>query len=383
MTSEDLNQLFASAREIPVETAPEQIAGWVGTAAAASTGILGVAGKLKLFIAKKTFLIMGTILSITSLGVVITMSLSSSDATKEPTSTRAQIATVGLNAPELIEEDQIMPIALEDTVAPAAPSAERLPIPPAPPVPPTPSSAPQSPALPIIPSAPRADEPDKGKKSKSKRKTKAAAPAVQKEFKVDAFTKLNVCGMADIVLIQGNESKVTFEINPEMQDEFQLNSKDGELTIGFDGEMFAKKASNTVYITFTDLHELNFSGVGDIKSDGKVQLEHLVCKASGVGDIHLEMDCKQLEVKFTGVGDIDISGSGDLATYTWKGVGDLKASNMKMKDVALSLSGVGDAKLHASESLEVNLTGIGDVNYTGSPKSTDLKPQGTGEIKGS
>lgn len=378
MTNEDLNQLFASAREIPVETAPEQIAGWVGTAAAASSGVLGVAGKLKLFIAKKTFLFMGTILSVASLGVIVTMSVSSNDAPKESASERKSISVVGVDTPQENEVATAALVEFEDTVLPPAPAAE-LPVPPAPPAEPLPTVAPAPPSLPTAPKPPKASESGKRKKEKSK----AKAPAVEKEFTVDTFTKLKVCGMADIVLIQGKESKVKFEINPEMADDFKLNSENGELTIGIDGELFAGKASNTVYVTFTNLEELVFSGVGDIRTEGKVTLNNLLCRASGIGDIKLEMDCKQLEVKFTGVGDIDITGSGDLATYAWKGVGDLKASNMKMKDVALTLSGVGDAKLYATESLEVNLTGIGDVKYSGSPKTTDLNPRGTGEIKGS
>lgn len=383
MTSDDLNQLFASAREIPVETAPEQIAGWVGTVAAASTGVLGVAGKLKLFIAKKTFLFMGTILSITSLGVIVTMSLSSSDAPKETASNRGSISVVSVDGPQEKEEAKVIPTALEDTLrkppVPPAPPAE-FPVAPAFPAEAMPPAAPMPPAFPVAPKPAKADKPGKRKRSKSRA---MSAPPVQKEFSVDNFTVLKVCGMADVVLIQGNETKVKFEINPEMEEEFQLNSENGELTIGLEGDMFAEKASNTVYVTFKELDELIFSGVGDIKTEGKINLDKLLCKASGVGDIKLEMDCKQLEVKFTGVGDIDITGNGDMATYSWKGVGDLKASNMKMKDVALSLSGVGDAKLHATESLEVNLTGIGDVKYTGSPKNTDLNPRGTGDIKGS
>ncbi|MDC0257249.1 DUF2807 domain-containing protein [Crocinitomicaceae bacterium] len=364
MTSDDLNQLFASTRDIPVETAPEQIAGWVGTAAAASTGVLGVSGKLKLFIAKKTFLFMGTILSIASLGVIVTMSLSSTEAPKESTSGNESISVVGVDAKEQ-QESKMIPITFDDTLPtpppPVPPIAELQVAPPAPAANPIPTAAPISP-MPV--QAPKIDVPSKRKRSKSRKRAKSA-PAVQKEFTVDAFTKLKISGLMDVVLIQGNETKVKFEINPEMEQEFNLNSENGELVIGFDDEMFAKDASNTVYVTFKNLEELIFSGVGNITTEGKINLDNLLCKASGVGDIELDMDCKNLEVKFTGVGDIDITGSGDLATYSWKGVGDLKASNMKMKDVAISLSGVGDAKLHATESLEVNLTGIGDVKYTG------------------
>ena len=215
------------------------------------------------------------------------------------------------------------------------------------------------------------------------KKRKVKAPNADGEFIVDDFSVLKISGLVNVVLIQGNTPKVTFDINPEIQDEFQLSTENGVLNIGFGQEAFAKKRDNIVYVTFTDLKELRFSGVGDVSSKGDIKLDELLCKISGVGDIALDIDCNKLDVKFSGVGNVKVEGEGDSANYAWSGIGNLEASNMKSKDVSLSLSGMGDAELHATESLKVNLTGFGDVKYTGSPKTTELNTPGSGDIKGS
>lgn len=100
MTSDDLNQLFASAREIPVETAPEQIAGRVGAAATTSSGVLGAAAKLKLFIARKSMIMLG--ITAGSAGVIVlstTLLMPSSSQQEKPQVDRQEPSTV------IIQED--------------------------------------------------------------------------------------------------------------------------------------------------------------------------------------------------------------------------------------------------------------------------------------
>ncbi len=368
MTSDELNQLFASAREIPVETAPEQVAGWVGVAAASSTGVLGIAGKLKLFIAKKTFLIMGTIISIASLGVIVSLSLSTDELPQEAPIEKQSTAVISVDkAPD--EKQDAIPIAQLKTPPPKAEIA-LVPIQPIEPL--APAVQEEKPMAPIaMPSTRR----------ENRRSKQITAPKAEREFVVEDFSVLKISGLADVVLMQGSTPTVTFDINPEIEEDFQMNIKDGVLNIDFDKEAFANKRNAVVYVTFTNLKELRFSGVGDVSSKGEIKLDELMCKISGVGDVALNLDCKKLDVKFSGVGNVKVEGQGESANYAWSGVGNLKASNMKSKVVALSLSGMGDAELHATESLEVNLTGFGDVKYAGSPKTTDLNNPGNGQIK--
>lgn len=370
MTSDDLNQLFASAREIPVETAPEHVAGWIGAAAATSTGVLGTAGKLKLFIAKKTFIIMGTILSVASLGVIVAMSLNSSEKPSEAPSKKESTAVVSVVSnlkPEreevqavMLEKEALKPERVNEVIEPIAPIVAELPE--------TVFSAPV---------------PQQRTINNDRRTEKSKAPNADGEFIVDDFSVLKISGLVDVVLIQGSTSKVIFDIDPVMQEEFKLKTVNGALNISFGEEVFAKGSKNVVYVTFKDLKELRFSGVGQVSTQGNIKLDDLLCKISGVGDVALNLDCKNLDVKFSGVGDVIVEGNGDAANYVWSGVGDLNANNMKTKNVALSLSGMGDAKLHATEVLEVKLTGFGDVKYSGSPKTTDFSSPGNGEIKGS
>lgn len=382
MTTNDLNQLFASAREIPVETAPEQVAGWVGTAAATSTGVLGLAGKLKLLIAKKTFIMMGTILSVASLGVIVTMSWSTSKSPKpaEPKNESLALVTVSNSGQERTENT----VLAEDTLTALQPEPPQKPPQPPKAIAPISPITPRAVTIPPrLPKAPEAMEVLKSQPEDDRREKSHVAPNADGEYIVDDFTIINMSGVADLVLIQGNECKVKFDVNPDMLEGFRLNSSGGILNIDFNDDVFAKNMGETVYITFKTLDEIKLSGVGDIKSDGVIKLNNLVCTVYGIGDINLDIDCDHLDVQFSGVGDVDMKGTVKSAKYAWSGVGDLNAKGLKSEEVSLTLSGIGDAKLHATETLEVNLTGFGDVKYTGSPKTTDFSNPGSGKIKGS
>ena len=395
MTNDQLNRLFESARTIPVETSPEEIGTWVSVAAASATGVLGTFGKLKLLIAKKSMIMMGT-LSVVTAGVITAVTIGTTEPTPETKSEITATSQESIRKEDSREESVDQTVELNQNVeeppvnhapsnvaAPRSPLAEIM----VAPIPTAPTILLRTPRTPIrnySPEPVQAAAPSAFVKDSSRnlRNVKASGKVIKKEYEVSSFSKIDIAGIFDVVLMQGNEEKVVFEADDNIQEFFEAKNKGETLYLDFVGNI-KDKQTNTVYVTFKALEKLSFSGVGDIRTEGNVKLSSLECQVSGVGDVNLEMECENLDVNFTGVGDIRLKGNGNKANYQWSGVGDLNADNLKAKDVVLELSGVGDAKLNASESLDVKLTGLGDVRYSGSPKSTKLNTSGLGDIKGS
>ncbi len=383
MTNDQLNQLFDSARKIPVETSAEQIASWVGVAATSTTGILGIAGKLKLFIAKKAFIMVGTSLSIISAGVITAVVLNTTEPVKENV---PSVAHEVVTAPVVVTEESV--VVEETTVAAPkktiAETSEREVMPPRP-LEPLQSNEPILQAMQVeykIPAAPKEYEFVNVEPLDNGKKIKASGNVIKKEFEVKAFSELEIAGVFDIVILQGDAAKVVVEADDNLMELFQIENKGNRLIVDMTGT-FEDKKTNTVYITITELEKLSYSGVGDLSTTGSITLKALDCDIAGVGDLQLEVNCTDLHVNFTGVGDVMLSGTGNKATYELSGVGDLEADELKTKVVSLTLSGVGDAKVNASDEIKVNLTGLGDVKYSGSPEKKDLSNAGMGKIKGS
>jgi len=68
--------------------------------------------------------------------------------------------------------------------------------------------------------------------------------------------------------------------------------------------------------------------------------------------------------------DIRISGAGNADTQ-----------KLKAKNVKVSISGAGNATVYAKESLDGNVSGVGNLTYYGNPEDADTNVSGLGKIK--
>jgi len=93
---------------------------------------------------------------------------------------------------------------------------------------------------------------------------------------------------------------------------------------------------------------------------------------SGVVDGEVRgVDSETFDVSISGVGDMDLSGAGGALTADLSGVGDLDAKDLKCKTADITVSGVGDADVYASESAKATISGIGDIDIYGSPATVE------------
>jgi hypothetical protein len=92
--------------------------------------------------------------------------------------------------------------------------------------------------------------------------------------------------------------------------------------------------------------------------------------AAGVVDASISgVNAPKMDVQLSGVGDIDIKGSCEVLEANVSGVGDLDAENLECKTVTVTVSGVGDASVYASESATASVGGVGSITVYGAPKN--------------
>ncbi len=72
-------------------------------------------------------------------------------------------------------------------------------------------------------------------------------------------------------------------------------------------------------------------------------------------------------VAISGVGDLEVSGTCDTLDADVSGVGDLDAEDLKCRIVNVDVSGVGGASVFASEKVDADIAGIGKIEVYGSP----------------
>ncbi len=89
---------------------------------------------------------------------------------------------------------------------------------------------------------------------------------------------------------------------------------------------------------------------------------------------------KHLTIGLTGAGNMSIKGSADSLDLNLQGVGSYDGKNFKTKQATVHSEGVGSAVLNVSDQLDISVSGIGAVEYIGSPK-VQKSGQGIGNIK--
>ncbi len=82
-----------------------------------------------------------------------------------------------------------------------------------------------------------------------------------------------------------------------------------------------------------------------------------------------------------GASDVILDGTVDSLVGRMRGAGDLNAAALQAKDVEISLMGAADAKVNATESLNVSIKGAGDVRYSGNPKTIRKSVAGAGSVR--
>ncbi|MBN2617351.1 MAG: DUF2807 domain-containing protein [Spirochaetales bacterium] len=132
--------------------------------------------------------------------------------------------------------------------------------------------------------------------------------------------------------------------------------------------------------------ELRIYNTEDYNTNIGISIEIVVpvinrVKLSGVGDIDLtNIYSDSLDLELKGVGNINGSGYATILNAELSGVGDINLSNLNCTSGDVDLSGVGDIKVRADSTLNLSHTGVGDIKYYGTASIYILNDDGIGKI---
>lgn len=104
-------------------------------------------------------------------------------------------------------------------------------------------------------------------------------------------------------------------------------------------------------------------------------------EASGASEITVEgLHGERFELDLSGASDTNLRGSVDLFEVDISGASDLEARELHAKNVELELSGAGNAEVWASDRLDADVSGAGNVRYFGSTQEVHENVSGAGSV---
>lgn len=189
----------------------------------------------------------------------------------------------------------------------------------------------------------------------------------------------------NLVLRQDSIASLTIEGGENLLKYVRARQKGTELELKNDNKcnlLRSYKEEITVYLSLPNIKYINYTGFGNVSSLGELKLDEFIFETrNGTGSINLTIDAEKISVlQHTGPADFTLSGKARFAYLFSGGSGWLKCEHLISETAHVNHDGTGDVILTATNSLLIELTSLGNIEYYGNPNVTVSKHTGRGKL---
>lgn len=189
---------------------------------------------------------------------------------------------------------------------------------------------------------------------------KASYNFVREDRKADSFNEITIKCPAIIKYKKGSQGEVKIKAPDNVMKSITTTVSNNKLVIEL-SENFSFNGPIEFEITGDDLNNIVVEGKANIVID--------------------DLNTKNLNISVSGSSDLHIKGKVNNLSVSVSGLGNIHADKLKAENVLVAISGSGTVEAYASNSSELNVSGLGNVNIFGKPKNRKENVTGVGHIK--
>ena len=200
---------------------------------------------------------------------------------------------------------------------------------------------------------------------------------------ISGVSRLKISGVINLTLIQSDQESISIEGSEELSERFKVSQQGDLLELELKeskGNFFTDKKNLNVTLSIADLKEFEFEGVGNIKTQSAFNVERVNIRGEGVGNINLEFNADLIDADLDLMGNLTLKGKSERFNLENEGIGNIDASGLTAQYVDLKSSGIGRVSVHCEGELSLEVSGIGEVKYTGYPKVIKEDVSGIGKV---
>jgi hypothetical protein len=203
-------------------------------------------------------------------------------------------------------------------------------------------------------------------------------------LQVNDITGINFEVAGSVILTQGPIQQITATGHSNIISKIKTNVSNDIWKIDFEDKDRYDDYELTIEITLPNVSDVKLSGAGDIVLNDFYDQDNLSLDIPGAGSIELH--------KFTGIDEleVDVNGHGmikgnetitglNLVDINYRGSGKYEGMLIQSKEYDINISGAADCLVHATDQLNVRITGSGVISYKGHPV-IDEKITGAGSV---
>ena len=95
----------------------------------------------------------------------------------------------------------------------------------------------------------------------------------------------------------------------------------------------------------------------------------------------MEVDVPEIESEISGSGAITLKGETRKFTLKTSGAAKAMCYDLLSEETIVDISGAGEAQVYASQKLQVDVSGAGNVSYKGEVKNISQEVSGAGSVR--
>ena len=184
------------------------------------------------------------------------------------------------------------------------------------------------------------------------------------------FDHLSLSGIGDVTLVQGEEESLKIEAEDNIIPNIKTEVRDGTLYITYERKSLLPTKPIKFYLNMIKIHGLETLGVSSLRSD-KITTDQLNVIISGTGSINiLKLTADKLSTNISGAGNFEAEGQVTDQRIILSGAGNYTGEDLQSKTAEVTITGLGQVSIWATDTLNVIISGTGGVEYFGEPKVT-------------
>jgi hypothetical protein len=191
--------------------------------------------------------------------------------------------------------------------------------------------------------------------------TRGSGQITSESRQVSGFSKVELSGSGELTIEQTGTESLTISAEENLLPKLTSEVSDDTLVLRSTSNAKIIPTQPIKYsLTVKDLSGLAVSG------SGSVTISKLATAA--------------LSTNISGSGAVTASGTADQQDLKISGSGRYQAEQLTSKTVKVDMSGSGVASVHASDALDLHMSGSGTLTYTGDPKQVTQQISGSGKV---
>ena len=191
--------------------------------------------------------------------------------------------------------------------------------------------------------------------------TRGSGQITSESRQVSGFSKVELSGSGELTIEQTATESLTISAEENLLPKLTSEVSDDTLVLRSTSNAKIIPTQPIKYsLTVKDLSGLAVSG------SGSVTISKLATAA--------------LSTNISGSGAVTASGTADQQDLKISGSGRYQAEQLTSKTVKVDMSGSGVASVHASDALDLHMSGSGTLTYTGDPKQVTQQISGSGKV---